>query len=150
MSKPTTSAPSQRMLRVGEQVRAAITQVLQRGDIRDPILSNILISVTEVRMSPDLQVATAYVTPLGVEDHAATIAALNKNARFIRGRVSPDLRQMRNIPELRFRDDTSFENYSKIDALLRSPEVARDLDQKDDEPEAGPETETGTEGEGTV
>lgn len=148
MSKPTTSAPSQRMLRVGEQVRAAITQVLQRGDIRDPILSNILISVTEVRMSPDLQVATAYVTPLGVDDHAATIAALNKNARFIRGRVSPDLRQMRNIPELRFRDDTSFENYSKIDALLRSPEVARDLDQKDDEPEAGPET--GTEGEGTV
>jgi ribosome-binding factor A len=148
MSKPTTSAPSQRMLRVGEQVRAAITQVLQRGDIRDPILSNILISVTEVRMSPDLQVATAYVTPLGVEDHAATIAALNKNARFIRGRVSPDLRQMRNIPELRFRDDTSFENYSKIDALLRSPEVARDLDQKDDEPDAG--SESGPEGEGTV
>ncbi len=148
MSKPTTSAPSQRMLRVGEQVRAAITQVLQRGDIRDPILSNTLISVTEVRMSPDLQVATAYVTPLGVEDHAATIAALNKNARFIRGRVSPDLRQMRNIPELRFRDDTSFDNYSKIDALLRSPEVARDLDQKDDEPDAG--SETGPEGEGTV
>lgn len=146
MSKPTTSAPSQRMLRVGEQVRAAITQVLQRGDIRDPILSNTLISVTEVRMSPDLQVATAYVTPLGVEDHAATIAALNKNARFIRGRISPDLRQMRNIPELRFRDDTSFENYSKIDALLRSPEVARDLDQKDDEPDAG--SETGPEGEG--
>lgn len=148
MSKPTTSAPSQRMLRVGEQVRAAITQVLQRGDIRDPILSNTLISVTEVRMSPDLQVATAYVTPLGVEDHAATIAALNKNARFIRGRISPDLRQMRNIPELRFRDDTSFDNYSKIDALLRSPEVARDLDQKDDEPDAG--SETGPEGEGTV
>ncbi|WP_394691128.1 30S ribosome-binding factor RbfA [Hoeflea sp.] len=148
MSKPTTSAPSQRMLRVGEQVRVAITKVLQRGDVRDPILSNTLISVTEVRMSPDLQVATAYVTPLGVEDHAATIAALNKNARFIRGRVSPDLRQMRNIPELRFRDDTSFENYSKIDALLRSPEVARDLDQKDDEPDAGPET--GPEGEGTV
>lgn len=144
MSKPTTSAPSQRMLRVGEQVRAAITQVLQRGDIRDPILSNTLISVTEVRMSPDLQVATAYVTPLGVEDHAATIAALNKNARFIRGRISPDLRQMRNIPELRFRDDTSFDNYSKIDALLRSPEVARDLDQKDDEPDAG--SETGPEG----
>jgi ribosome-binding factor A len=120
------------MLRVGEQVRAAITQVLQRGDIRDPILSNTLISVTEVRMSPDLQVATAYVTPLGVEDHAATIAALNKNARFIRGRISPDLRQMRNIPELRFRDDTSFENYSKIDALLRSPEVARDLDHDED------------------
>ena len=90
------------MLRVGEQVRAAITQVLQRGEIRDPVLSNTLISVTEVRMSPDLTVATAYVTPLGVEDHTDTIAALNKNAKFIRGRVSPDLRQMRTIPELRF------------------------------------------------
>jgi ribosome-binding factor A len=122
--------------------------VLQRGDIRDPILSNTLISVTEVRMSPDLQVATAYVTPLGVDDHAETIAALNKNARFIRGRVSPDLRQMRNIPELRFRDDTSFENYSKIDALLRSPEVARDLDQKDDEPEAGADRSSEGEGQG--
>ncbi|MEM5471200.1 30S ribosome-binding factor RbfA [Hoeflea sp. AS60] len=143
MPKSSSSAPSQRMLRVGEQVRAAITQVLQRGDIRDPILSNTLISVTEVRMSPDLTVATAYVTPLGVEDHTETIAALNKNARFIRGRISPDLRQMRNIPELRFRDDTSFENYSKIDALLRSPEVARDLDHADDadEPVESPDSE---------
>ena len=97
-------------------------------------------------MSPDLQVATAYVTPLGVDDHAETIAALNKNARFIRGRVSPDLRQMRNIPELRFRDDTSFENYSKIDALLRSPEVARDLDSRDEDVEAA--ADPGTEAEG--
>jgi len=134
------------MLRVGEQVRAAITQVLQRGEVRDPIISNTMISVTEVRMSPDLQVATAYVTPLGVDDHAETIAALNKNARFIRGRVSPDLRQMRNIPELRFRDDTSFENYSKIDALLRSPEVARDLESKDGDDEAA--ADPGTEAEG--
>ena len=146
MPKTKSSAPSQRMLRVGEQVRAAITQVLQRGDVRDPIISNTMISVTEVRMSPDLQVATAYVTPLGVDDHAETISALNKNARFIRGRVSPDLRQMRNIPELRFRDDTSFENYSKIDALLRSPEVARDLDHKEDAD--GPEEAPDSEGEG--
>lgn len=116
------------MLRVGEQVRAAIIKVLQRGEIRDPILADTLVSVTEVRMSPDLQVATAYVSPLGVKDHAATVEALNRNARFIRGRISPELRQMRNIPELRFRDDTSFDNYARIDALLRSPEVARDLD----------------------
>lgn len=146
MPKSSSSAPSQRMLRVGEQVRAAITQVLQRGEIRDPVLSNTLISVTEVRMSPDLTVATAYVTPLGVEDHSETIAALNKNARFIRGRVSPDLRQMRSIPELRFRDDTSFENYSKIDALLRSPEVARDLDHDED----GTVESPGSEGEGNA
>ena len=141
MAKSSSSAPSQRMLRVGEQVRAAITQVLQRGEIRDPVLSNTLISVTEVRMSPDLTIATAYVTPLGVEDHAETIVALNKNARFIRGRVSPDLRQMRNIPELRFRDDTSFANYKHIDDLLKSPEVARDLEPHDDEQPSGPDAE---------
>lgn len=120
------------MLRVGEQVRAAVTKVLQRGEVRDPVISNTLISVSEVRMSPDLQVATAYVTPLGLDDHTDTIAALNKNARFIRGRVSPDLRQMRNIPELRFRDDTSFANYQHINQLLNSPEVARDLDRPDE------------------
>lgn len=132
MPKPTSSAPSQRMLRVGEQVRAAITQVLQRGEVRDPLIENTVISVSEVRMSPDLKVATAYVTPLGQTDHDAIIAALNKHARYLRGRVTPLIRQMKYMPELRFRDDTSFDNYSKIDALLRSPEVARDLDHNDE------------------
>ncbi len=119
------------MLRVGEQVRAAITQVLQRGDVRDPVLETTVVSVSEVRMSTDLKIAVAYVTPLGQKDHAATIDALNKNAKYLRGRVSPLLRQMKSIPELRFRDDTSFENYRKIDDLLRSPEVARDLGDDD-------------------
>jgi ribosome-binding factor A len=136
MSKPTTSAPSQRMLRVGEQLRAAITQVLQRGEIRDPLLETTVVSVSEVRMSPDLKVATAFVTPLGNIDHQATIAALNRHARYMRGRVAPIVRQLKFIPELRFRDDTSFENYRKIDELLRSPEVARDLDHGDDEDKA--------------
>jgi hypothetical protein len=71
MPKPTSSAPSQRMLRVGEQVRAAITQVLQRDEVRDPLIENTVISVSEVRMSPDLKIATAYVTPLGQQDHEA-------------------------------------------------------------------------------
>lgn len=132
MSKATSSAPSQRMLRVGEQVRAAITQVLQRGESRDPLLETAVISVSEVRMSPDLKLATAYVTPLGQKDHEATIRALNRNAKFLRGRVSPLLRQMKSIPELRFRDDTSFDNFRKIDELLRSPEVARDLERPND------------------
>jgi len=131
MTKPTSSAPSQRMLRVGEQVRIAITQVLQRGDVRDPLIETAVISVSEVRMSPDLKVATAYVTPLGQKDHTAVIAALNKHARYLRGRVSPMIRQLKYMPELRFRDDTSFDNYAKIDALLRSPEVARDLGHDD-------------------
>lgn len=117
------------MLRVGEQVRAAITQVLQRGDVRDPLIEKTVISISEVRMSPDLKIATAFVTPLGATDHDETVAALNRNARFIRGRIGPALRQMKYMPELRFRDDTSFDNYQKIDELLRSPEVARDLDQ---------------------
>lgn len=127
MSKATSSAPSQRMLRVGEQVRAAITQVLQRGEVRDDIIERTVISVSEVRMSPDLKIATAYVTPLGVSDHDKVIEALNRNAKFIRGRMGGALRQMKYMPEVRFRDDTSFDNYKKIDELLRSPEVSRDL-----------------------
>lgn len=121
------------MLRVGEQVRAAITQVLQRGDVRDPLIESTVISISEVRMSPDLKLATAYVTPLGVADHAAVIEALNKHAKFIRGRLGPHLRQMKYMPDVGFRDDTSFENYQKIDSLLRSPEVSRDLDRDSDE-----------------
>ncbi|MFB9953136.1 30S ribosome-binding factor RbfA [Rhizobium puerariae] len=128
MTKATSSAPSQRMLRVGEQVRAAITQVLQRGEVRDDLIEKTVISVSEVRMSPDLKVATAYVTPLGLPDHAAVIEALNRHAKFIRGRLGGQLRQMKYMPEVRFRDDTSFDNYKKIDDLLRSPEVQRDLD----------------------
>ncbi|MDD1497239.1 30S ribosome-binding factor RbfA [Agrobacterium sp. CNPSo 3708] len=136
MAKATSSAPSQRMLRVGEQVRAALMQILQRGEVRDDLLEKTVISISEVRMSPDLKIATAYVTPLGVADHTESIDALNRHAKFIRGRLGPHLRQMKYVPEVRFRDDTSFDNYQKIDALLRSPEVQRDLgssNEKDDE-----------------
>jgi ribosome-binding factor A len=131
-TRPTTSAPSQRLLRVGEQVRAAITQVLQRGEVRDDIIEATVISISEVRMSPDLKIATAYVTPLGVSNHSVVIEALNRNAKFIRGRLGPQLRQMKYMPEVRFRDDTSFDNYKKIDDLLRSPEVSRDLDNDEE------------------
>lgn len=134
-TRPTTSAPSQRMLRVGEQVRAAITQVLQRGEVRDDVIEKTVISISEVRMSPDLKIATAYVTPLGVTDHDAVIGALNRNAKYIRGRLGSQLRQMKYMPEVRFRNDTSFDNYKKIDELLRSPEVSRDLDHGDTEEE---------------
>ena len=133
MSRFSSSGPSQRQLRVGEQVRAAITTVLQRGEVREPLIENTVISVSEVHMSPDLKIATAYVTPLGTADHSEVVEALNRNARFIRKRVTPALRQMKYMPDLRFRDDTIFDNYQKIDALLRSPEVARDLDPDEDE-----------------
>ncbi|MCY6382750.1 30S ribosome-binding factor RbfA [Hoeflea prorocentri] len=133
MSRFSSSGPSQRQLRVGEQVRAAITTVLQRGEVRDPLVENTVISVSEVHMSPDLKIATAYVAPLGAADHAKVVEALNRNARFIRKRVTPALRQMKYMPDLRFRDDTSFDNYQKIDALLRSPQVMRDLDSDENE-----------------
>ena len=132
MTRANSSAPSQRMLRVGEQVRAAITQVLQRGDVRDPLIETTVIAISEVRMSTDLKHATAYVSPLGVTDHDSIIDALNRNAKFIRGRIGPQLRQMKYMPDVRFRDDTSFDNFAKIDDLLKSPEVARDLDKEDE------------------
>ena len=124
---------SQRQLRVGEQVRHALSEVLQRGEVDDDLLRATVLSVSEVRMSPDLKIATAFVSPMGAADADAVVEALNRHARFVRGRLSPALRQMKFMPEIRFRIDTSFENFARIDRLLKSPDVARDLDRKDDE-----------------
>ncbi|TPN89550.1 30S ribosome-binding factor RbfA [Mesorhizobium sp. CU2] len=132
MSRSTTSGPSQRMLRVGEQVRHALSETLQRGEIIDPVIENSVVSVSEVRMSPDLKIATAFVSPLGAGDTDAVVEALNKHAKFIRGRVSGALRQMKYMPEFRFRLDTSFDNFARINELLKSPEVARDLHPDDE------------------
>jgi len=98
-----SAGPSQRQLRVGEQVRHALTEVLQRGEVRDEVLETALVSVSEVRMSPDLKIATAFVSPMGAADDQAVIKALARNAKFIRGRVSGALRQMKYMPEFRFR-----------------------------------------------
>lgn len=125
MSK--SKAPSQRQLRVGELVRHALTQVLQRGEIPDPLLERTVISITEVAMSPDLKIGTVYISPLGIDDPQPVIKALAQNQKLIRGRISPALRQMKYMPEFRFRADTSFDNYARIDALLHKPEVARDI-----------------------
>ncbi|RUW18262.1 MULTISPECIES: 30S ribosome-binding factor RbfA [unclassified Mesorhizobium] len=130
MSRSTISGPSQRMLRVGEQVRHALSETLQRGEIIDPVVENAVVSVSEVRMSPDLKIATAFVSPLGAGDAGAVVEALNRHAKFIRGRVSGALRQMKYMPEVRFRLDTSFDNFARINELLKSPEVARDLDDQ--------------------
>ncbi|MBO0661944.1 30S ribosome-binding factor RbfA [Jiella sp. MQZ9-1] len=132
MARSSSSAPSQRMLSVGEKVRHALTEIFQRGEIRDPLLERAVVSVSEVRMSPDLKIATAYVTVLGQDAADPFVAALNKNARFIRGRLTPALRGMKYMPEVRFRPDTSFDNFARIDALLKSPEVQRDLDPDED------------------
>lgn len=115
------------MLRVGEMVRHAITESFQRNQIMDPLLEKTYLSVTQVIMSPDLSNATAYISPIGVSEPQPVVDALNRHAKYIRGTLGPALRQMRTMPLIRFRLDTSFDNYAKIDMLLRSPEVARDL-----------------------
>jgi ribosome-binding factor A len=128
--RPT--GPSQRMLRVGELVRHALAGLFARGEIEDELLAGKVITVPEVRMSPDLKLASAYVMPLGGE-HAAEIAeALNRHQRFIRGRIAPEL-DLKFAPEVRFFVDETFEEFGKIDALLKSDRVQRDLHSDDDE-----------------
>ncbi len=121
------SGPSQRQLRVGELVRHALADILARGDLPDPALAKVLITVPEVRMSPDLKIATCFVMPLGGKDPKAAIDALATNAKPLRGEIARRV-ELKYVPELRFRIDTSFEEGARIDALLRSPQVQRDLD----------------------
>lgn len=121
---------SQRQLRVGEQVRHAIARILQREILLDDALRDIIISISEVRMSSDLKIATCFVSFLNIArdtSHSEVIQAFNRHNRFIRREVGRQMRQLKYTPELRFRLDNSFDNFSKIDALLRSPEVVRDL-----------------------
>lgn len=124
------SGPSQRQLRVGELVRHALAEVLARGDVSDPALTRVMITVPEVRMSPDLKIATCFVMPLGGKDPKAAIDALAANAKPLRGEIARRV-ELKYVPDLRFRIDTSFEEGARIDALLRSPQVQRDLDSDD-------------------
>jgi len=126
--KPT--GPNQRMLRVGELVRHALAALFARGEIDDDVLAGKVITVPEVRMAPDLKLANAYVMPLGGE---GAVAALNRHSRFIRGRVAPEL-DLKFAPEIRFFVDETFEQFGKIDALLKSDRVQRDLHGDEDEP----------------
>ena len=128
--KHTKSGPSQRMLRVGELVRHALSGFLTRGEIDDPVLEGRTITVPEVRMTPDLKLATAYVMPLGGEGAAEVAEALNRHHRFIRGRIAPEL-DLKFAPDLRFFVDTTFEEFQRIDTLLRSDRVQQDLHEDD-------------------
>jgi ribosome-binding factor A len=113
-------------------VRHALAEVFTRGEAGSE-LDGVLVSIAEVRMSADLRHATVLVAPLASRDPEATVAALNRSARLLRGRIAPALRQMRMMPDLKFRLDTRFEDDSRIDELLRSPEVARDLGKDGDD-----------------
>ena len=125
---------SVRLLRIGEQVRHAMAALLARREIRNPVLESTIISVSEVRVTPDLRQAIVFVHPLGgpglKTDGAAVLAALKENSRWLRGEIAKTL-ATKYTPDLTFRLDESFDAGAKIDAILRSPHVARDLDKPD-------------------
>lgn len=124
--RPQAAGPSQRALRVGELVRHSLAEMLTRGDIHDPVIETHLITVPEVRMSPDLKLATIYVMPLGGRDEKAVIEALERNRRFLRGEIAKRV-NLKFAPDVRFRIDERFDEAARIDKLLQSPEVKRDL-----------------------
>jgi ribosome-binding factor A len=125
-----SSAPggSQRQLRVGEQVRHAIAEILAQGGVHDADLEGHIITVPEVRMSPDLKLATVYVMPLGGRDTEVVIAALERNKKFLRGEVARRV-NLKFAPDLRFRVDERFDEAERIEKLLRTPAVQKDLEQ---------------------
>jgi ribosome-binding factor A len=125
------AGPSQRMLRVGELVRHALSAFLTRDEIEDPELTGMVITVPEVRMTPDLKLASAYIMPLGGEGAQVAADALNRHHRFIRGQIAPQL-NLKFAPDLRFFVDETFEEFGRIDALLRSDRVQRDLQDDED------------------
>ena len=120
-----TTGPSQRQQRVAELIRHALAEVLSRGDFQEDVLTKNVITIPEVRMSPDLKLATAYVMPLGGKDEDAVIKALEKNKKVLRQEVARRV-NLKFAPDLRFRRDESFDEAARIDALLRSERVARD------------------------
>ena len=129
-----SEGPSQRVLRVGELIRHALADMLTRGEVHDPTLEGHMITVPEVRMSPDLRLATVYVMPLGGRDIGEVVAALERNKRFLRGELARRV-NLKFAPEIRFRADERFDEAERIEKLLRTPEVQRDLRPRKDDDE---------------
>jgi ribosome-binding factor A len=128
MPKHSAEKPgaSQRALRVGELIRRALVEILQRGEVHDAALEGMVVTVPEVRMTPDLRLATAFVMPLGGKGADTLVAALERHRKYLRGEIAHRI-DLRYAPEIRFRLDASFDEGQRIDALLRAPEVKRDL-----------------------
>ncbi len=126
LTAPSSKAPTQRQLRVAEEIRHVLAGVFGRGEVRDPALADVTITVTEVRIGPDLKRATAFVTRLGRSDVADKLPALRRAAPFLRSQVAKELR-LRVAPDLSFQADTSIDYAMHVDELLRAPDVARDL-----------------------
>jgi ribosome-binding factor A len=129
------SEPSQRQLRVGELVRHALADMLTRGEVHDPVLETHLVTIPEVRMTGDLRLATIYVMPLGGQDKGEVIAAFDRNKRFLRGEIARRI-NLKFAPDIRFQLDERFDEAERIEKLLRTPAVRRDLDSAD-EPDRG-------------
>ncbi len=124
-----SSAPSQRMLRAGELIRHALADIFLRGETNDPELDKLTPSIVEVQISPDLKIATAYVRTLIMGQEEQLLIALKRNRKYIRMLMTPKL-QMKYTPDIRFRIDTALDYAGKIDAILRSDVVKRDLDKE--------------------
>jgi ribosome-binding factor A len=122
----SAAGSSQRQLRVGETVRHALADILTQGGIHDPDLEGHIITVPEVRMSPDLKLATIYVMPLGGRDTEIVLAALERNKKFVRGELARRV-NLKFAPDVRFRADARFDEAERIEKLLRTPAVLRDL-----------------------
>ena len=132
--KTATGETSQRMLRVAELVRHGVAEVLSRGLVNDPVLEGHVVTVPEVRMSPDLRLATVYVMPLGGKDMKDVLAALDRHRKVIRTEIAHRV-NLRFAPDVRFRADESFAKSARIDAILASPAVQRDLAAPGDDPD---------------
>jgi ribosome-binding factor A len=120
------SGPSQRQLRVGELIRHALSEMLTRGEIHDDVLAEHVVTVSEVRMSPDLRLATIYIMPLGGKDVEPVLQALGRNRKFIRGELAHAV-NLKFAPDVRFQADDTFDEARRIDEIFRSPKVAQDL-----------------------
>ena len=130
--KKTTPGGSQRQLRVGEAVRHAVADILAHANVHDSDLEGHIITVPEVRMSPDLKLATIYVMPLGGRDTEIVVAALERNKKYLRGEVARRV-NLKFAPDVRFRVDDRFDEAERIEKLLRTPAVQRDLAPDSDE-----------------
>ncbi|MEO1105708.1 MAG: 30S ribosome-binding factor RbfA [Pseudomonadota bacterium] len=122
---------SQRQLRVGELVRHALSDIFMRGGTYDPVIDRQPITVPEVRMSADLKIATVFVMPLGGQNADQIVKALARNAKRLRGELAPQVRQLKFMPELRFRLDTRFDDDDSIRDALAAPDVAEDVHRED-------------------
>lgn len=126
-SNRSPAEPSQRQLRVGELIRHKLAEMLTRGDVHDDVLAEHVVTIPEVRLSPDLKLATVYVMPLGGKDVKPVIEALTRNRKYIRGEIAHTL-DLRYAPDIRFREDETFEEATRIDRILDSEKVRKDIE----------------------